>query len=183
MLSLDQTAIHELHAAVLSAGLVRSRDALLTGIDSVFVGGLDSARNPADQILFDLEALNKAGELADETVPLRIWLANAVQLAGPRREAAIFARIREGLAPAAAVHAKPGSIVPPPAAMSQEQLLDILVNLLPAQLEMLIFKLGVPPAYLSGTTAPQATRSIEVLRWAAQEKRLAEVERRLAAKS
>ncbi|MEP7120824.1 MAG: hypothetical protein ABJE95_07945 [Byssovorax sp.] len=86
----------------------------------------------------------------------------------------------------------PGSTVPTPSgppspatapraeAMTRDQLLDALGHLLPAQHETLLFKLGVPMALLSGATAPQATRSIEVLRWADQANRLADMERLLA---
>lgn len=94
MLFLDLLAIRELHAAALSADLVESRVALLAGIDGGFVAGLPLAPNPGAQLLVDLDALNKAGALADGTVPLQIWLDNAAHLAAARGEAAIFARIR-----------------------------------------------------------------------------------------
>ena len=45
---------------------------------------------------------------------------------------------------------------------------------------ILVFKLAVPPAYLSATTAPQGTRSIEILRWAEPLGRLDDVARVLA---
>lgn len=44
-----------------------------------------------------------------------------------------------------------------------KELLDKLNALLPVQLEEIVFRLGVPPAYLTQT--PQAARSIEVLRY------------------
>jgi tetratricopeptide (TPR) repeat protein len=68
----------------------------------------------------------------------------------------------------------------PAETMTRDGLLDALSPLLPAQLDTLFFKLGVPMAYLSGATAPPAIRSIEVLRWAEQANRLAEVELLLA---
>lgn len=177
MLLLDAAAIRELQAAALSADLARSRDALLAGIDGAIVAGLRTAPNPAAQIMSDLDALNKTGALADDTVPLDIWIANAAHLASMRREAAIFTRIRGRVA--AAVVASAGSAGVAPDALSREDLVDALGNLLAGQFDTLVFKLGVPSAYLSGATAPQATRSIDVLRWAEQANRLDDVRRLL----
>lgn len=53
-----------------------------------------------------------------------------------------------------------------PSAVGAGELLDRIVRLLPSQFEMLVFQLGVPIQFLSGSTAPQATRAIELLRWA-----------------
>jgi hypothetical protein len=47
-------------------------------------------------------------------------------------------------------------------------------------LDKLVYKLGVPPAILSDPTAPQATRCVEILRWAEHAGRLADVARLLA---
>ncbi|MFO0762473.1 MAG: effector-associated domain EAD1-containing protein [Byssovorax sp.] len=47
-------------------------------------------------------------------------------------------------------------------------LLDTLCNLLPAQLDLLIAKLDAPAHHLPGPNAPQATRAIDLLRWADQ---------------
>jgi nucleoside phosphorylase len=62
-------------------------------------------------------------------------------------------------------------------AMNKNQLLDALNALLPAQIEELLFKLGVPPAFLPGAPAPPGERIIATLRWAEQQNRLADVER------
>jgi len=51
---------------VLSARLIGSRSALLTGIDGHFVAGPPDAKNRADQILQDLNAMNETSELADD---------------------------------------------------------------------------------------------------------------------
>jgi hypothetical protein len=64
--------------------------------------------------------------------------------------------------------------------VDRERLLDALRSLLPAQLDVVVFKLAVPPDLLSGATAAQATRSIEILRWAEQRGRLGDVARVLA---
>jgi hypothetical protein len=173
---LDDTEIRELQAAAVSANL--SRGALMAGIDGGFVTGLRVEASPADQLLVDLDALNKAAALADGTVPLRIWLANAAHLAGVRREAAIFARVRDRLAAVGGpARELPGSAAPRPEVVDRERLLDTLCGILPAQLETVVFKLAVPTAFLSGATAAQATRSIEILRWADQQGRLGDVAR------
>lgn len=87
---LNHDEILKVHAAVVSAQLVGSRDALLVGIDGRLVAGLPSAATPSDQILRDLDTLNSASVLADGSMPLATWLANAVAQAGPRKEGAIF---------------------------------------------------------------------------------------------
>src|SRR5262245_40621544 len=90
---LSHAEILRLHAAIVSMG--RDRVALLGGLDPTFVAGLPAARDPSGQILSDLHELNRAERLTDGSVPLRTWLETAVQLAGPRVEAAVF---REALA-------------------------------------------------------------------------------------
>lgn len=174
---IDAAELRELHAAILSAGLAGSRAALMAGMDGGFVAQLVIAASPAAQVLLDIDALAKTGALADGTVPLRIWLDNAALLAGPRVEAAVFARYRDRMSANGPTQA---AAAPRSAAVSADQLLDRLGELLPAQLETLIYKLGVPVAYLSGPAAPPATRIIEVLRWAEQSGRLADVARVLA---
>src|SRR5690242_13773946 len=89
---LSHDEILELHAAVISARLVESRAALLAGVDGGFVAGLPHGASPSDQILRDLDTMNAAGTLADDTVPLDVWLKNAVALAGAKNEAGIFRR-------------------------------------------------------------------------------------------
>jgi nucleoside phosphorylase len=82
--------ILKLRAAVISARLTESRAALLTGVDPDFVAALPNATTPGDQVLRDLDTLNVAGSLTDGSVPLAIWLSNAVASAGLRAEAAVF---------------------------------------------------------------------------------------------
>jgi hypothetical protein len=180
MLILDDTEIRELHAAALSANLLARRGALMAGIDGGFVASLDLGASPGEQVMMDLDALNKTGALADGTVPLRTWLANAAHLARERVEGALFARYRDGLPAAGPPRAAPAAGEPRPEAPTPDRLLDALVELLPAQFDILVAKLKIPPAYLSGGAAPQAQRSIEILRWAQQrEGRLADVARLL----
>lgn len=87
---LPHAELLKLHEAALSASLVESRDALLTGIDRGFAAALPAAATPAAQLLRDLGTLNDAGPLSDGTVPLLIWLANAARLASPRADAHVF---------------------------------------------------------------------------------------------
>jgi Effector-associated domain 5 len=97
---LEHHELLELHGAVTAAQLT-DRPALLVGIDSAFAAGLPVAESSAAQILRDVDALNRAGALADGSVPLAIWLDNAATLAGPRREASVFRKARARLGGAA----------------------------------------------------------------------------------
>lgn len=92
---LTHDEILKLHAAIVSAQLVASRSALLAGIDAHFVAGLPHGATPSDEILEHLNAMNEAGTLADGSMPLAIWLANAIARAGGKKEAAILRRARE----------------------------------------------------------------------------------------
>src|SRR5262249_54023863 len=87
---LPHAELVKLHGAIVSAGLVESRDALLTGIDTSFVATLPRDATPSAQILRDIGILNNAGTLTDGTLPLSIWLLNAVALVGGRAESEIF---------------------------------------------------------------------------------------------
>jgi nucleoside phosphorylase len=95
MALLDHATLRELHAAALSTNL--SRSAVLAGINPGFVASLPSEPSPSSQVLQDLNRLNDAGTLGDGSVPLRIWLDNALTLSAPRREAIVFERAREQL--------------------------------------------------------------------------------------
>jgi hypothetical protein len=95
MAILEHEVVGAVQAAIITAQLVDSRDALLAGIDPQVVASLPQAPTLGQRILTDLAWLNDLGTLADEAVPLRTWLQNAITFAGPRREAAVF---REALA-------------------------------------------------------------------------------------
>lgn len=82
--------IIEIYKAAVSADLAKSRMALLEGIDQNFVAGLSLAQSPAEQTLIDLAELNRVRRLTDGSQPLRLWLMNAVAIAGSREESAIF---------------------------------------------------------------------------------------------
>lgn len=180
---LDAAAIRELQAAVLTADLTRSRDALLAGIDSVTVARLPTAPNPAAQITEDIAALNNAGTLIDKSVPLLIWLANAAHMASMRHESAVFKRYQDRVSATASTSggaSASAGTASAPVALSRAELVKALGNLLAAQFEILLFTLDVPTGILSAANAPQVTRSIEVIRWAEQGSRLDDVRRALA---
>lgn len=81
-----------LHGAALSARLGGRRAGLLAGVEAGFVATLPQAATPGEQLLTDLDELNAVRALADGSVPLAIWLGNAVRLAGGRVEVTIFER-------------------------------------------------------------------------------------------
>jgi hypothetical protein len=95
MLLVSHTEILRVHEAAIDAGLARSREVLLGGIDPGFRETLRVVADPGAQILSDLTVINETGQLADGTVPLWLWLDNAISLAGPRTQAATFRRVRE----------------------------------------------------------------------------------------
>jgi hypothetical protein len=64
--------------------------------------------------------------------------------------------------------------------MTRDELLTKLLRLLPAQFDVVLFRLGIPPEYLSGTSAPQATRATEVIRYLEQQNQLERLARVVA---
>lgn len=72
---LEHELLLRIHRATIEAQL--DRGALLAGISPLFVSSLPEAATPADQILRDLDTLNRVGALRDGSVPLRTWLENA----------------------------------------------------------------------------------------------------------
>lgn len=102
MALLPRPLLLEIHQAAVNARL--DPVTLLRNVNVAFVASLDRAPSVNAQILGDLSTLNDVGALADGSVPLVIWLENALALAGPRVEAEVF---RRGLA-------KLGIPAPPP---------------------------------------------------------------------
>lgn len=84
----SQAQIQQIHAASISAGV--ERHSLLAGIDPQLSGAARTAASPAAQLLADLDYLNQIERAEDGSVPLMIWLSNAVLLVGPRRERSVF---------------------------------------------------------------------------------------------
>ncbi len=82
--------IAKVQEAVTAAKLWSSRKALLLGCDAGIVAAIHVAENPRDQIVHDLEHLNAVGVLTDRSVPLVIWLCNAVRSSGMLKEQAAF---------------------------------------------------------------------------------------------
>lgn len=75
------------HEALVALGL--ERGPLLAGLHPAFVSSLERAASPSAQYMMDLAALF-AAKMADGSDPLATYLSNALRLAGPRREAAVF---------------------------------------------------------------------------------------------
>lgn len=82
--------ILQVRQAIIAVGLVESRLALLAGIPDATVASLLTTQTPGTQVLLDLDSLNKLGALGDGSVPLIRWLNNAVALADPRKQVAVF---------------------------------------------------------------------------------------------
>jgi hypothetical protein len=66
-----------------------------------------------------------------------------------------------------------------PADVTRDQLLARLSGLLPAQFEAVLFRANIPPAYLPGTTAPQASRAMDAIRYLEQRSQLPQLARLL----
>jgi formylglycine-generating enzyme required for sulfatase activity len=126
---LNDSELRELHEAILKTELVRSREALMAGIDSAFVAGIARQDIPRDQLLCDLDQLNKVDVLADGNIPLETWLANAAFLAGLRPESATFVRFRERVA-----HARVSPPPRPPRVRAALSRTDLLLRAGPASL-------------------------------------------------
>jgi hypothetical protein len=95
MAKLGIAHLDELHAAIVSAHLVRCRGQLLMGVDDSFVCNEDVETSL--QIRADLERMNAAREPSRRRA-LATWLRNAVALAGARRvEAEVFSHALAGV--------------------------------------------------------------------------------------
>jgi transcriptional regulator with AAA-type ATPase domain len=75
---LPDSRFQQVYKAAVEGAL--KRDVLLERIDPVFVAGLPSQSSHAQQLYGDLTELDKAAWLDDGTVPLAVWLNNAVML-------------------------------------------------------------------------------------------------------
>lgn len=59
--------------------------------------------------------------------------------------------------------------------MTRDELLSRLPSLLTSQFDLVLFRARIPIEHLSGETAPQAKRAIEVIRYFEQQNRLAQL--------
>jgi endonuclease G len=89
---LSHEEVLQLRDALVAAGFSTSRRALFVGIDTNFVASLPVASSPGEQLLVDLDSLNRVGALRDGTTPMLTWLRNAASLTQPRAESAVFER-------------------------------------------------------------------------------------------
>jgi Effector-associated domain 5/TIR domain len=87
--ALSNDDIHRIYDAAIAVGLSRHQDALLAGLPPAFVASLPQDHASGAQLFSTLHTLNTA-TLADGTLPLRVWLTNAVKLAGGRAEQRVF---------------------------------------------------------------------------------------------
>ncbi|MFT3769920.1 MAG: hypothetical protein QM820_31205 [Minicystis sp.] len=91
---LSHHEIHRIWQAAVAADLAPARMALRVSIDGTFVAGLPLGGDAASGLLLDLEAMNRAGQLANGSVPLAIWLDTAILLAGDRVQASELRQAR-----------------------------------------------------------------------------------------
>lgn len=85
--------IDRLVSAAIDCGIARSsiRRLLMSGLPDRFVDGLAEYPAPYEQLVADLQALNKTPQLeAFDRAPLAVWLENAIRHAGPRMQAGTF---------------------------------------------------------------------------------------------
>lgn len=89
---LPRALVLELHAAAIQLGLGGQRGVLLSGLNRSEAARMPTAPDPASQLFSDLHWLNGIRSLTDGSVPLQIWLENALQLTGIRVESGVFQR-------------------------------------------------------------------------------------------
>lgn len=160
---LPNEQIMEIHAAAIQCRLADSRVALLSGIDRSFVASMPHAGNPSSQLLSDLHTLNGVRALDDGSVPFRSWLSTALAQSRGRRESAVFQAALAGMG---------GGV----GASGHDDVLTRLTRLLPSQFEVVMFRLNAPKHHIAGEQAPMGTRAMDLIRWAEQQGRVAELD-------
>lgn len=90
MADLTRAQIECLVEAAISVQLTKKRDLLLEGLPAGYIASLDVKSVPKDQLLADVNALNKA-TLHGIHHPILIWLQNAHHMIDPQCEAQLFA--------------------------------------------------------------------------------------------
>lgn len=89
--------IREIRRLVTETGLTVSRESLLGGISRAFVDILPLEKNPAEQILSDLNKMNSIRILSDGTIPLKVWMENAIHLFEVLPQGVELRRIYDGI--------------------------------------------------------------------------------------
>lgn len=89
---IDRSLLLEISRVAIELGLDQNREGLLGGIDRAYTSTLSIAAAPAAQLLSDLTALDDAERLQDGSIPLRLWLENAIFLAAMRGQTELFQR-------------------------------------------------------------------------------------------
>lgn len=82
--------IQALYEAAITCGLASQQDALLAGLPAAYTATLPHSGPPAARLLQTLHALSGVPALADGTVPIEIWLRNAMLLSKGRHDERIF---------------------------------------------------------------------------------------------
>lgn len=89
---LSPDEIQQIHETSVALDLAKKRNSLLSGIPIDFVNSISTDPAPASQLLLDLNTLNSIEKLADGSIPLQLWLKNAVVLSSSRKQKAIFTK-------------------------------------------------------------------------------------------
>lgn len=106
---LKAETIPKIHKAAVAADLVSSHDKLLGGLPPSYVDTLPDGGRPDARLLGTLYKLNEVPQLLDGTVPLAVWLRNAIALSGHRSEGDVFQRALDELSQFVAARPQLGS--------------------------------------------------------------------------
>jgi hypothetical protein len=127
---LTRDVVAAVRDAVEVSGLASAdvRPLLFEGIAPDFVSKLRVFAEPRYQLVSDLHGMNRIGSLPDGTVPLEIWLRNALVLVADPVAAATLQRVHDRLARGAADARPAGRPAPDPgdATSDRDQLPDMI---------------------------------------------------------
>jgi endonuclease G len=117
MAYLSPARLYEARDAAVEAGFTDpgTRLLLFEGVMSRFVASLPWHSQPSQQIFSDLSRMTKAGRLVDGSVPLQMWLENAIQQTTEESPHQVFESLLDEVAAQAS-----GEPPVPPAAQIQE---------------------------------------------------------------
>src|SRR5205823_3234039 len=87
---LPDAQIAEIYFAALDKGLVNQQEALLAGLPPAYVSGLAFQGPSNGRLLETLHALNGEVALSNGTIPIVVWLDNAVLLTAGRSGCDVF---------------------------------------------------------------------------------------------
>jgi hypothetical protein len=92
MPKLPQDRIIALHQAAIDSNLMAdaTQEALLTGLSRAYRAALPSGGSPDARLMQVLGRLNEDERLRDGTVPLEVWLRNAVARTAELQQGVVF---------------------------------------------------------------------------------------------